>query len=181
MNAPAKAANLLQSYRIVVYRRALHPELFRVRNRILVAHGAYEFEGWVMPGAHVMRFQHQEACASELLTEQETGLPDRGIVAAFPCAGERDHEQDLGDNVKYLATVQTETLSENLYMATYRELYEFAREVDAAAHTWTENDGGRCLSFIDVQRYKKEIHAQAYHLIATGGLVIRSQTIFEHD
>jgi hypothetical protein len=180
MNAPAKAANLLQAYRIVVYRRALHPELFRVKNRITIAHGDYEFEGWVMPGSHVMRFQTGQACASELLTEQESGLPERGVAAAFPCAGERDFEQDFGGKLKYVSTVQTETLSENLYLATYRELYEFAREVDAAAHTWTDSDGGRCLSFLDVQRYRKEIHAQAYHLVAAGGLVIRSQTIFEH-
>lgn len=33
---------------------------------------------------------------------------------------------------------------------------------------------------IDTQRYNREIHAQAYHLIAQGGVVIRTQTIFEH-
>jgi hypothetical protein len=77
--------------------------------------------------------------------------------------------------------VQTETLSENLYTATYNELLEFAREEDAAAHTWADNEGGRNLSFVDVQRFRKEIHAQGYHLIAAGGLVVRTQAIFEHS
>lgn len=181
MNASTKAANLLQAYRLVLYRRALHPELFKVRNRLTVEHGDYEFEGWVMPGGHVLRFQHGDGCASELVTEQETGLPERGVVAAFPCAGERDHEQDVGEHIKYVGTVQTETLSDNLYSATYAELLDFAKEQDAAAVLWNDADGGKCLSFIDVQRFRTELHAQCYHLIATGGLVIRTQTIFEQQ
>ncbi len=180
MNASTKAANLLQAYRLVLYRKALHPELFKVKNRITVAHAGYEFEGWVMPGSHVMRFQFDGSCASELVTDQETGLPERGIIAAFPCAGERDHEQAISDKVNYVGTVQTETLSDNLYIATYNELLEFAKEQDAAAHTWNDNEGGRNLSFLDVQRFRKEIHAQGYHLIAAAGLVVRTQAIFEH-
>ncbi len=179
MNASTKAANLLQAYRLVLYRRALHPELFKVRNRIVIHHGDYEFEGWVMPGGHVLRFQLGEQCASELVTEQETGLPERGVVAAFPCAGERDHEQEVGERIKYVGTVQTETLSENLFNATYTELLEFAKEQDAAAVLWNDAEGGKCLSFVDVQRFRQELHAQCYHLVATGGLVIRTQTIFE--
>ncbi|MGD9692282.1 MAG: hypothetical protein AB7G17_12670 [Phycisphaerales bacterium] len=181
MSASTKATNLLQAYRLVLYKRSLHPELFKVRNRITVVYGAYEFEGWVMPGSHVMRFQHDGHCASELVTEQESGLPERGVAAAFPCAGERDFEHAFGERMKYMSTVQTETLSENLYNATYDELLDFAREVDAAAHLWTDADGGKCLSFLDVQRYRKEIHAQSYHLISAGGLVLRTQSIFEHS
>lgn len=180
MNSSAKVTSLLQAYRLVLYKRALHPELFKVRNRLTIVHGQYEFEGWVLPGGHVMRFQHEGACATELITSQESGLPERGVVAAFPCAGERDHEQMVGDRLKYVATVQTETLSDNLYSATYKELLDFAREVDAAAHTWVDPEAGKCASILDVQRMKREIHAQSYHLLAAGGLVLRSQTIFEH-
>lgn len=179
MNAPTKAVNLLQAYRIVLYRRALHPELFKVRNRLFVSHGDYEFEGWVMPGAHLMRFQLGAVSVTELLTDQESGLPERGVAAGFPCAGERDHEQLFGDRVNYVSTVQTETLNENLYASTYKELIDFAREEDAVAHLWEDAHGAKSASILDIQRYKKEVHAQSYHLLSPGGLVIRSQTIFE--
>lgn len=180
MNSSTKVTSLLQSYRLVIYKRALHPELFKVRNRLTISHGMYEFEGWVMPGGHVLRFQHNDECVSELVTAQDSGLPERGVVGAYPCAGEHDYEQSFGDSLKYVATVQTETLSDNLYTATYNELIAFAREVDAATHTWIDPDAGKCASILDVQRFKREIHAQAYHLCAAGGLVLRSQTIFEH-
>lgn len=180
MNAPPKAQTLLQAYRVLFYRRALHPELFKVANRIVIAHRDYEFEGWVFPGAHMLRFQHGAVSAVELLTNQEGGLPDRGVAAGFPAMGERDHDQAFDEGVRAVYTIQTETLSDNLYQATYRELVDFARENDAASHLWVNDEGGKSASILDVQRYRKEIHIQAYHLLSVGGIVIRSQTIFEH-
>ncbi len=180
MNNASKSSSL-QAYRLLLYRRALHPELFRVRGRLTVAHGAYEFEGWIMPGSHLMRFQFDGNCATELITDQEEGIPDRGLLAAIPCAGERDHEQAFGDTVKYVSTIQTETLPESLYSSTYNELTAFAREGNALLHTWLDEDGGKCASILDVQRFRREVHAQAYHLMAQGGLVLRTQSIFEHS
>jgi len=60
------------------------------------------------------------------------------------------------------------------------EMLDYARGTDALCHRWTD-EAGECLSMIDTQRYNREIHAQAYHLIAQGGIVIRTQTIFEHS
>jgi len=178
MTAPLKSASL-QAYRLILYRRALHPELFNIKGRRSFRHGEYEFEGWIMGGAHMMRFQHDGLCATELVTPQDSGLPERGLVAAIPCAGEKDHEQPFSQRVNYLTTVQTETLPENLYKATYRELVDFAEESEAEAYLW-KDDGGLCASILDVQRFRKEVHAQSYHLHALGGLVLRTQTIFEH-
>jgi len=179
MSLPSKSTSL-QAYRVVLYRRALHPELFDVRSRRVIDHQKYEFEAWLMPGGHLMRFQHAGVCATELITDQEEGIPDRGVVAAMPCAGEREHEEDFGEKLKYVSSVQTETLPESLYRATYNELTEFGAENKAMIHFWTDDDGGKCASILDVQRFRREIHAQAYHLSARGGLVLRTQSIFEH-
>lgn len=178
MTNPMKSASL-QAYRLVLYKRALHPELFRIKGRRAMSHGAYDFECWVMPGSHLFRFEMGGNCATELITDQEDGIPDRGILAALPCAGERDHEQDFGDGIKFVCTVQTEQLPESLYKATYAELIEFGRENDALIHEWHDDDGGRCASIIDVQRYRNEVHAQGYHLMSQGGLILRTQCLFE--
>ncbi len=42
MNLPTK--NSLQSYQVILYHRALHPELFQLRGRKVVRHGDYELE-----------------------------------------------------------------------------------------------------------------------------------------
>ena len=179
MTVPTKSTSL-QAYRLILYRRALHPELFPISGRRSIEHMAYNFEAWVMPGAHLLRFEHDGSCATELITPQEQGIPERGMVAAVPCAGERDHEEEFGDKVKFYSTIQTEQLPETLYAATYDELMEFANEQGAMVHTWNDEDNGRCASIVDIQRFRREVHVQTYHMLAQGGTVLRSQSLFEH-
>lgn len=174
-------AHALKPHHLILYRRALHPELVQMRQRRTINHGSYELEAWTLAGGHMLRFQHGKFVASELVTDLDGGLPTTGAVATFPCAGEKDYEHPFDDaGVNYITTVQTENLSANLYRATYDEMMAFAQETDAMTHTWENADGGRCLSLLDLQRYGKEIHTQAYHLNAQGGFVLRTQTIFEH-
>lgn len=179
MDTPAKV-NSLQTYQVVLYDRALHPEFFDLKGRRVEKFNGFEFEAWIMSGGHVLRFELGSLCTCELVTDQDRGLPDAGVVAAFLCAGERDFDHTFRTApVNYITTVQTETLAENLYLATYEELLAFGQESDALIHQW--NDGtGPCLSMMDTQRYSREMHAQAYHLLANQGIVLRSQTIFEH-
>ena len=169
-----------QSYQVVLYKRALHPELFDLRDRKVTLHGRYELESWLMPGNHVLRFGFGDLCLSELVIDRENNLPSTGVVTAFPCAGERDFEQKFeAEKVNYLSTVQTETLSENLYLTTHREMVEHIRENGSQSIGW-DTDAGPNLSILDVQAMASEVHIQAYHLVAHGGFVLRTQTIFEH-
>ncbi len=206
MNLPTKP-NGLQTYQVYLYRKALHPELFPLKGRRQLVHGAYEIEAWIMPGSHLLRFQHSNLCACELLTDQEGSLPVEGAVTGFQCAGEHEFEHSFfPDKVKYITSVQTEQLSDSLFQATYEEMTQFAQETGALIHCWSDRTSshsghnghnghtgynglgshsksggfGRNLSMVDVQRLTKEVHAQSYHLLAASGLVIRTQTIFEH-
>ncbi|MEO0483436.1 MAG: hypothetical protein AAF138_07400 [Planctomycetota bacterium] len=178
MTTSAKSTSL-QHYQIILYSRALHPELFDLTGRRALTSGDYELETWVMPGSHMLRFGKMGHCMSELVTARETSLPTHGVINAEYCAGERDYEHRFNEQgVTYLSTVQTESLSENLYIATYDEMDDHARANDSLAHRWTD-DHGRNLSVIDLQTLSGEAHMQAFHLIANGGLVLRTQAIFE--
>lgn len=209
MNTPQKT-NALQAYQVVLYDRALHPEWFGLKNRRVARHGNWELEAWVMQGQHLLRFERGPICASELVTDQESGLPTAGAVAAFLCAGERDFDHAFAPGapsssgsmtgkipnltsvirgepatcpkggVLYMTTVQTESLSENLYIATVEEMTAHVRENGSLLHAWNE-DAGRGMTIVDIQKYATEVHVQAYHLLPAGGVVIRTQSIFEHD
>lgn len=169
----------LQAYHLLAYRRALHPELFPVKARRMMQHGAYELEAWIMPAAHMLRFQHGGVSGVELITPQESGLPERGVAASIPCAGEKDYEHAFSDDVNYMTSIQTETLPHNIYASTYRELVEHGEESGAIMHLWEDPAGGRCASILDIQLHRGEAHAQAYHMLAHGGIVLRSQALFE--
>lgn len=197
-----------QAHQLVLYRRALHPELFPLKARRAISGGAgngnggngagggvgaagvntAELEAWIMPGSHLVRFRFGALCACELITDLDAGLPSEGAVAVMPCLGEQEYEHTFegpaGEVVKYSTAMQTETLNENLYRATYREMVQFAAEIDGLLHEWTDAatatspGGSKNLSLIELQRYGREFHAQGYHLLGANGFVLRTQTMF---
>lgn len=178
MNTSSKTSSL-QSYHMLLYRQALHPEFFGIEGRHRIAHGDYEFEAWIFRGGHAVRFEFNGLYVTEIVTEQIEGLPERGLVTTLPCAGEKDHETELADQVVYMASMQTETLTEHLYLDTYHEMLDHGRGCDGLMSVWTDELGKPNLSLIDTQRYSDEIHIQSYHLRSDCGLVLRTQTIFQ--
>lgn len=168
----------LNAYQVILYNQALHPELFALKGRRRHERGGYELETWLMHGMHVLRFAWKNRHICELLTDQSKS-PVSGVVSAFLAAGERDYEKRFDrDGITYMTSVQTETLSENLFESTYEEISALEQESKAVAVRWND-DAGRCLSLVDVQEMTDQVHAQCYHLLANGGIVIRTQTLFE--
>ena len=178
MSVSHKSSNT-QMFRLMVYGRALHPELFDVQIRRSLRHNDYEAEVWLTPGGHVVRFQHGGTAVTETVLEEGDHLPEMGLIHALPCLGEKDYEMEPHGGLCYVTTVQTEMLIENLYAATLREMRTFAEESGALSYEWTDEEGASCLSLVDVQKYLHELHIQSYHLAGSSGLVLRTQSIFE--
>lgn len=171
--------NSLQTYQVVLYDHALHPEFFDLKTRRVDHIPDFEFESWLMEGSHVLRFEGHGLCISELVTDRERNLPNSGVLTAFLCAGEHDYDHAFDEaQVNYITSAQTETLEESLYLSTLEELQSFGQEGEAMIHHWND-EVGPCMSMLDMQLYNHEMHIQAYHLLANQGLVLRVQTIFE--
>lgn len=168
------------AFRMMLYRRALHPELFSLSQRRCDRHGEYEVESWISPAGHLVRFSIDGQQLTECVVDSGDHLPETGLAHALPCLGEKEYELEPEDRLGYCITLQTESLTENLYQSTLREMDEFAREIGALCHRW-ETPSGLNLSLIDAQKYKREYHVQSYHLIASNGTVLRTQSIFEID
>jgi hypothetical protein len=163
---------------MLLYRTALHPEFFGIEGRKRIEHGDYEFEMWIFRGGHCFLFQHAGACVAEIVTDRVEPLPAKSLITVLPCAGERDHEEKLGDRLEVVTSIQTETLTDHLYVSTYNEMVEHGRDGDCLMSLWHERDNQPNLSLLDTQRYKDEIHVQSYHLRSDCALVLRTQTIF---
>ncbi len=166
--------------RLMLYRRPLHPELFNLQSRRVDRHGEYEVESWLTHGGHVVRFAAKGHVMTETVIDagRSDALPEAGLVHALPCIGEKEYEHQGDTHLGYFATVQTEALSDNLYQSTYREMQDFAHETGALAIEWAD-ETGQNLTMLDAQKYRKEYHFQAYHLLASGGQILRTQSIFE--
>lgn len=177
MNVGHKSFNA-QLFRLMVYQRSLHPELLDLQGRRLYRHGDYEAECWIAPSGHVIRFQIGQDILSEVVIEKGDHLPELGLVHALPCMGEKEFELDSDNNLAYVTTVQIESLSENLYLSTYREMRDFATESDALTYEWKQDDA-MSMSILDCQKFKREFHVQSYHLMGSCSMVLRTQSIYE--
>jgi len=172
-------ATSLQNYHLLAFRKALHPEFFGIESRQRVPHADYETEGWIFKGGHSVRFTLNGFCMSEVVVEHIDQIPDRGLITALPCAGERDFEEKVAENLVYMATMQTETLSDHLYLGTYKEMMQHARENDSLYSAWTDAAGKPNLSLIDLQHFRNEVHIQGFHLRSDCGLVLRTQSMIQ--
>jgi len=171
----------VQSYQMILYRRALHPEFFALKGRRGMQGQTYDLELWVMPGGHLVRFQHRALCVSELLTRQTDGLPTEGVVTGGPTGSERDYEHRFAsEGVHYMSSTHSETLSDSIFQSTYDEVLELGSEPGGLMHRWDDRDHGKALSVINIQRFSREAHVQCYHLIGSAGFVLRTQTLIEH-
>jgi hypothetical protein len=63
-------------------------------------------------------------------------------------------------------------------MDTYRELVVSGRAGHALMYTWHDSVG-ECLSMVELQRYRDQLHAQTYHMVALSGQVLRGQVLVE--
>ncbi len=169
---------IAQIPKLMLYKRPLHPELFRFHARRVDRHGDYEVETWLVDGGHVVRFIYNGRSLVEACLEGNDHLPESNLAHALPCLGEKEYEFDGDPNIGYFTTLQTESLTENLYLATYREMKEFASEVGALSYEF-RTPTGPALFVVDTQKYKKEFHIQGYHLTANNGNVLRTQSVFE--
>lgn len=176
---PQPRVTSLQAYNMLVYRNALHPEFFGIEGRRRIDGLRYEFEAWIFRGGHALRFQHDGLCLTEIVGDQVENLPERGLVATFPCAGEKDHDATFGEKLVYMTSMQTEVLTDHLYLGTYREMLEHGRCTDGLMSMWQDEGGKPNLSLLDMQRFNDQVHVQSYHLRSDCGLVLRTQSIFQ--
>jgi len=178
MSAPTQSS--VNAYQTILYDRVLHPEWFQLCARHSTSEPNYEMELWLTPGGHVVRFEHAGHRLCELVTDQDDNLPRTGVLQVIDCAGDHDFELDLEEfALKYMTNIQTETLSEHIYMETLQDMREHVRRHASLCHEWSTAQGP-CLSVVDIHTNKMEIHVDCYHLVATQGFVLRTQSIFEH-
>jgi hypothetical protein len=78
-----------------------------------------------------------------------------------------------------MTTIQSESLSDHLYLGTYKEMLQHGRDSDSLMVAWTDPGGKPNLSLIDLQRYRGELHVQGYHLRSAAGLVLRTQSMVQ--
>jgi len=175
-----KAQSKLGAYRLLVYRRCPKFHRFKILDQRTVKHDQYEFESWLLPGGHIVKFADDKHGVIEVVTSKPNSLTSAGRVASLHCADEAEHEERFGKHINYITSVETEIVSGRVYDITLQEMEDFAKSQGAQHCRWQERNSRQdSLSVVDVQRYHRELHVQTWHLDAPCQVIVRSQAIFE--
>lgn len=171
---------VVQGHHVLLSSRSPALNLLDVRGTRTVRQPGWTLDAWILRGGHVLSFSTPRGARSwETLADLTGHVPETGTVAAFPALGEREFEHRFDrDGFTYMNTLQSENLSEHPYEEQLTEVLAHGRTVGALVHAWTDHRGQH-LSMVEIQRYPHEVHCETYHFYPQGGLVIRSQTLFE--
>lgn len=165
---------------LLLYQKALHPELFKILASEQVSRRAYEADIWLVEGGHVIMFTAGKNTLTEVIVTSGAPLTDRGLLQSIPCRGEKYHEMTAGGNIRYMISTQEEQLTQTLYDATRHEISSYAskRELMTAETPATQEVAGS-LSVLDIERRSHELLVQSFHLFDESQMVIKTQAIIE--
>ncbi|MCK6456501.1 MAG: DUF2617 family protein [Phycisphaerae bacterium] len=163
-----------------LYRRALHPELFRIFLDRHVDRGRYQADLWITGLSHLVSFQYEGGTITELTGGSSELLTDRNLVTHFRFRGERDFQQRFDDGSRYIFSSQIEDMSEHIFRTTYRDLVRYSKKkgMFVPYKQWTVH-GLEPFSFIDFETRDSELHVHTYHAFPAEWKILRTQSIFE--
>lgn len=168
--------------KFVLYRRPLHPELFRIHKNRHLTRPNYQADIWVMGLSHVVTFESAGRCITEVTTDDIDVLPQNGMVTSFQFRGERDHLEDFEDGTQYILSTQVERMNQNLFHASHRDLIRYAsnRGMLVDFSEWaSEEEDLVPFSFIDWEARNRELHVQSFHVFPADYTIVKTQSIFE--
>ncbi len=167
---------------LLLYSNPVHPELFRRYRTQEVERKAYTAQVHLIDGGHLVEFEAGGNHLTEIIVNGGDNKPQNGLIEEVPCRGERCHELETHDNIRYMISTQEEQLSGTLYDATRREIMDYAqkRELMWAEVPADETEGrGLFLGALDIERRASELLVQSFHLFDEFQMVVKTQAIME--
>src|SRR5438105_5170931 len=138
---------------LLLYQRALHPELFKIHATEPVSRRVYEADIWLVEGGHVIAFRAGKTTLTEVIRMNQDPLTDRGLLQSIPCRGEKYHEMTAGENIRYMISTQEEQLTQTLYDATKHEIATYAAKRELmSADIPAVGETSAALSVLDIER-----------------------------
>ncbi|MEW6249450.1 MAG: DUF2617 family protein [Planctomycetota bacterium] len=165
---------------LVLFDRALHPELFQHFANYMVEQGRYRADIWIVGLSHVVTVTTAGKTLTELLARDSEVLPTRGVLTRFRLKGERDLERRTPGGWNYLVSTQVETMDEALYKSVHNDLLRHTEKRGwfQSYDGWTDSDLVP-FSYIDHEARDREFHVHAFHAYPHERTLVKTQSIIE--
>ncbi len=179
---PAKLTNIKDA-KMLIYSRALHPELFEIYLEKSIDTGEYEARIFLIGSGHHILFHTPKADITELLTSRTDILPPRRLIEQMNVERNREYKTNIDNEIYYMLSVQSEQLPKRVFSSVYREISKFAEHkgLFITFEQWAEENELAPFSFIDYERRPRELDLFCYHAIPKLNTMISTQSVFSLD
>jgi len=162
-----------------LYKRALHPELFTIYRKQRFFLGDYETIIWIFGCSHLVSVFHGSHSITEVICSPDQMLPQRGLIKSIPFRGEKNISCDWGENFRYQINFQVETMSDNLFRATHKDLAGMAKKrgIFVPFTQWAK-DKLVPFSYLDFEAHTEDLQVHAFHAFPDQNSIIKTQTLF---
>ena len=164
----------------MLFDRPIHPELFRSHRSETTVRRAYEATVHIIDGGHLIEFKCGDKHLVEVCANLTSPMPERGQIEHLVCRGERYHECEPHNNLRYMMSTQEEQLPENIYAATREEILDYAQKRELMWTTVPGTDDKTAFTgVLDVERRAGELLVQSFHLFDDLRTVVKTQGLIE--
>src|SRR4029453_1203916 len=106
----------------LVYSRPLHPELFDVVREQQIHRDDYQANISITDSCHVVRWQRERVCITELVSRGDSPLPQKRRLLAGRLHGEPTEKIQCAPWVVYQTSIGVERLEPEVYTRIHDEL-----------------------------------------------------------
>jgi hypothetical protein len=164
----------------LVYSRPLHPELFDIVRDQQIHRDDYQASICITDSCHLVRWQHNDVCVTELVARADNPLPQKRRLLACRVRGERTETIQCAPTVVYQTSIGVERLDPKVYTRIHDEL-----ECDALRrgifHNFRPHQRLALspISHIAIEAHAKSLLVQAFHTFPEDCTILRTQSLFE--
>jgi hypothetical protein len=164
----------------LLYSRPLHPELFDVMRQQHVQRDDYQASICITDTCHLIQWQHDKMCLTELVTTLDSPLPQKRRLLACRLRGERTDKIQCAPAVVYQTSVTVERLKPDVYTRMHEEVETDARH-RGIFHNFRPHHRLALspISHIAIEARAASLLVQAFHTFPDDCTIIKSQSLFE--
>jgi len=170
----------LNTMRLYVYRRPLHPELFGIFLEQKINTRRYEADLWVIGLGHLACFHTGKHTVTELVSVETDLMPETGLVEKLELKRARERQFCIGRRIHYYINTQSEQMSDAVFERFYEEMTQFGQQrgLFIKFDQWSEEGQPAPFSLIDYEHRAGELSVFGYHAFPKQKLALRTQSIF---
>lgn len=165
---------------LALFGRSVHPELFVIHERRIVAQQGFVAQIAISSAGHVLQFHTAKQVLCEVVAPREQPLPHRQRLFDKKLRGCRDESLCLPGGVGYQLSFQVERLDPEIYLRLHEE---FSTDCGKATlgHMFTPVNrlAPAAISYLQVDLFPRSLLVHAFHTFPENCAVLKTQTLIE--